>query len=128
MPSASSISINDATPTAHAFVPRQVPPSLSKFNTSADAAVAATEVVFGLRFSPASSARPTVKVKATLAVPHEQTIDGAVVVRDTARMNCEFVLPDGMTLGEREDFYALCKNLLAHADVTSYVEDLEPVY
>lgn len=128
MPAASTISINDATPTAHAFVPVQVSPSLSLFRNTADAAISASAEQVGLSISRASSARSTDKVKVTLSIPHEQTIDGAVVVRSTARMNAEFILPDDMTSTERADFAALVANALDHADVKGYLTDLEPVW
>jgi len=128
MPSATTISINDATPTAHAFVPVQVSPSLSIFRNTADAATSASEEMLGLSISRSSSARATDKVKVSLSLPHEQTIDGAVVVRSTARMNVEFVLPSDMTSTERADFAALAANALDHADVKGYLTDLEPVW
>lgn len=128
MPAASTISINDATPTAHAFVPVQVSPSLSLFRNTADAAISASEEQIGLSISRASSSRATDKVKVTLSIPYEQTVDGAVIVRDTARMNAEFILPESMTSGEKADFAALVANLFDHADVSGYLTDLEPVW
>lgn len=128
MPAASSLSVNDSTPTAHVYVPRQVSPNLSIFRNTADAAVAATEEQIGLSFSPASSSRETNKVKISLAVPHEQTVDGAVVVRDTFRFNGEFVIPDGMSSTERAHAAALVANMLDNADISGYITDLEPVW
>lgn len=128
MPSATSISINDATPTAHVFAPKQVSPALSLFRNVADATTSATAEQIGLSFSEASSSRSTNKVKVTLSVPYEQTVDGAVIVRSTARMNVDIILPDDMTSTERADFAALAANLLDHADVAGYITDLEPVW
>jgi len=128
MPSASSISINDATPTAHVFVPISVTPQLSLFRNTADASISASEEQVGLSISRASAQRDTNKVKVTLSVPHEQTIDGAVVVRSTARGICEFILPDDMTSTERADFAKLMANALDHADIAGYLTDLAPVY
>lgn len=128
MPAASSISINDATPTAHVFVPVQVSPNLSLFRNTADAATSATEEQVGMSISRATSSRATNKVKLTLSVPHEQTVDGAVVERSTARMNVEFVLPDDMSSTERADFAALAANSLDAADIAGYITDLEPVW
>lgn len=128
MPAASTISINDATPTAHAYPPVQVSPSLSLFRNSADAATSASQEQIGLSISRANSNRSTDKVKVTLSVPHEQTIDGAVVVRSTARMNVDIILPSDMTSTEKADFAALAANLLDHTDVAGYITDLEPVW
>jgi len=128
MPAASSISINDATPTAHVYVPVQVSPELSLFRNVADAAISASQEQIGLSFSRANGNRSTNKVKVTLSTPYEQTVDGAVIVRSTARMVCEFILPDDMDATERADFAALAANALDHADIKGYLEDLEAVW
>lgn len=128
MPAATSLSINDATPTAHVFVPVSVSPQLSLFRNVADAAISASEEQIGLSLSRATANRSTNKVKLTLSVPHEQTIDGAVVVRDTFRFTGEWVIPDSMSSTERADAAALVKNALANADIEDYVTDLEPMW
>lgn len=128
MPSATSISINDATPTAHVFVPISVTPQLSLFRNTADASISASEEQVGLSISRATAQRDTNKVKVTLSMPYEQTVDGAVQVRSTARFISEFVLPDDMTATERADFAKLCANSLDHADIAGYITDLTPVW
>jgi hypothetical protein len=125
MPSAASLSINDATPTAHVFVPVSVSPQLSLFRNVAGAAISASEEQVGLSLSRATANRATNKVKLTLSVPHEQTIDGQVVVRDIFRFSGEFVLPDSMSAAERGHAMALVLNAMTHADVQDYVTDLE---
>lgn len=128
MPTATTISINDATPTAHAYVPTSVTPQLSIFRNVADAAISASEEQIGLSLSRANSQRTTNKVKVTLAVPYEQTVDSVVSVRSTARMTCDIVLPDDMSATERGHFAALVANLIADADVQDYITDLEPYW
>lgn len=128
MPAASSLSVNDATPTAHVFVPVQVSPSLSLFRNTADASTSATEEQIGLSISRATSSRATNKVKVSFSKPHEQTVDGAVVERSTARANIELTMPDDMTSTERADFAALVANALDNADIAGYITDLEPVW
>lgn len=128
MPSATSISINDATPTAHVFVPVAVTPQLSIFRNTADAGISASEEQVGVSLSRANAQRTTNKVKVTIAVPHEQTVDGEIVVRDVARMDCNFTIPDGMTPTERGHFAALCANALDDGDLRGYFEDLIPVW
>lgn len=125
MPAATSISINDATPTAHVFVPVSVTPQLFVLRNTAGAANSATEEQAGLSLSRANSSRATNKVKVTLSKPHEQTIDGLVVVRDIARFTGEYTLPETMSATERNHFATLVKNLVSNADVEDYVADLE---
>lgn len=127
MPAASQISVNDATPTAHAFNPVAVSSNLSLYRNGT-ASTSATEEQIGLSISRANGSRATNKVKFTLSVPHEQTVDGAVIARSTARATVEVVLPDDMTSGERDDFHALLSNMLDNADVKGYITDLEPVW
>lgn len=125
MPAASSISINDATPTAHVFVPVSVSPQLSLFRNVADAAISGSEEQIGLSLSRANANRATNKVKLTFAMPFEQTVDGQVIVRSTARFTGEWTLPDDMSATERGHFAALVKNSVAQADIEDYVTDLE---
>lgn len=128
MPAAASLSISDATPTAHVFVPVSVSPQLSLFRNTADAAVSASEEQIGLSLSRATSSRATNKAKITISLPHEQTIDGAVVVRDTFRFSGEFVIPDTMSSTERNHAITIVKNAMANATVMGYVSSLEPVW
>lgn len=125
MPAASNLSINDATPTAHVFVPVSVSPQLSLFRNVAGASISASEEQIGLSLSRASANRATNKVKLTIAMPHEQTVDGVVVVRSTARFTGEWTLPDDMSATERGHFAAIVKNAAANADIEDYVTDLE---
>lgn len=124
MPAASNISINDATPAAHVYTPTSISPQLSTYRNVADATISAGEESLSLSLSRASANRATNRVKITLAVPHEQTVDSVVSVRSTARMNCEIILPDDMTQTERDDFAALVSNAFDHADVQGYFADL----
>lgn len=128
MAAASPISINDATPTSHTFNPVSVSSNLSLFRNTSGASTSATEEQIGLSLSRASAGRSTNKVKITFAMPFEQTIDGAVVARSVARMNCELILPDDMSSSERDDFAALVSNLLDATAVQAYIADLEPVW
>jgi hypothetical protein len=128
MPAATTISINDANPTAHVYVPVTSEGGLSIYRNVADATISAAEEQIGLSLSRASSARTTDKAKFTLSVPHEQTVDGAVVVRDVARADVTVTLPNTMTSGERADFAALLQNLLADSVVEDYITDLIPTW
>lgn len=128
MPGATQLSINDATPTAHLFDPVAVSPNLTLYRNTTDAATSATEEQIGASLSRASGSRVTNKVKVTVSVPYEQTIDGAVITRSTARANIEFTLPDDMSASERDHFGAIVRNTLAHADIKGYYEDLIPVW
>lgn len=129
MPSATQISVNDATPTAHLFDPVGKTPSgaVLYFNNT-DASTSATAEGVTLSMSRASGTRTTNRIKISLAIPYAQTVDGAVEVRSTARMNVDVILPDDMTVAEREDFAALASNLLDATDVKNHIEDLVPVW
>lgn len=128
MPSAASLSINDATPTAHVFVPVSVSPQLSLFRNTASAAISASEEQIGLSLSRANAGRSTNKIKVTVALPHEQTIDGAVVVRDTFRFSGEWVIPETMSSTERGHAEAIVQNAINHATIGGYITALEPVW
>lgn len=128
MPSATPLSVNDATPTAHVFDPMTVTPELATYRNYADAAVSASAEQLIVSLSLATSQRATNKVKVTISDPIEQTVDGVVVVRSTPRFTGEFILPDDMSVSERDHFGALVRNALAHADIKGYYEDLKPVY
>jgi len=128
MSAATQLSINDATPTAHLFDPVSVTPSLSLWRNTTDAATSATEEQVGASLIRANANRVVNKVKLTVAFPMEQTVDSAVITRSTARANIEFLLPDDMSQTERDDFGAIVRNFLAHADIKGYYEDLVPVW
>lgn len=128
MPSATNLSINDATPTAHVFVPAGNNGSVQIYRNTADAAIAASEETLAISLSRFTSNRPTDKVKLTLGVPHEQTVDGQVEVRDTARFTGEWTLPNTMSATERADFAALVANAIDNSDIAGHVEDLIPVW
>ena len=128
MPSATNLSINDATPTAHVFVPAGNNGNVQFYRNVADAAIAASEEILGVSLSRFTTNRPTDKVKLTLSVPHEQTVDGQVEVRDTARFTGEWTLPNSMTSAERGHFAALVANAIDNSDIAGHVEDLLPVW
>lgn len=129
MPAATQISINDATPTAHLFDPvGKTPAGAVLYFNNTDASTSATAESLAVSFSRANGSRATNRVKLSLAVPYEQTVDGAIEVRSTARMNVDFILPDDMTASEREDFIALCSNSLDATDIKNHVEDLIPTW
>ena len=129
MPAATQISVNDATPTAHLFDPvGKTPAGAVLYFNNTDASTSATAEGVTISMSRANGSRNTNRVKLSLAVPYEQTVDGAIEVRSTARMNVDFILPDDMTAAERADFAALASNLLDVSDIKNHVEDLIPVW
>lgn len=127
MPAATSISVNDAAPTAHVFVPVSVTPQLSLFRNVAAAATSATEENIGLSLSRATANRPTNKVKITINLPHETLALNSIdtVVRDTFRFVGEFIIPDQMSTAERTDAEAVVRNALAVAAIKGYITNLE---
>lgn len=127
MPAIGNIVVADATPTNHTFEPMTASMALSTWrasdNTTQDGKSRLT-----MAMSAASSARRTEKDTISLVVPIEGTVDGVVQVVRTLYSDTKFTIPVDATDADRAKFYALHKNLMAHATVQSYVQDGKCVY
>lgn len=127
MPSASTISISDATPTSHDFAPLSVAPKQSVLvNRESTTSAGNWQMIIGL--DPANNSRKTNRVNLRLNVPYEHTVDSVVRVSHVARANIDVILPEEMSLTDRGHFAAMLKNMLAHATVLGVIEDLDPLY
>lgn len=114
MAAAANIVLADHVPANHTFLPIDIKASLSLYETS-EASIGAAEKQLLLGIDRASSKRATDRVAVRLNVPFEQTVEGTVSVRDTARFIGEWILPASMTPTERSLFQKLAQNAVAHA-------------
>lgn len=123
------LSINNgaATPVAKSFAPEGVSPAESSF-TERSAAVSAGFTRISVRYSKASSSRPTNRVDFDLDLPVLSTVNGISTVAYVGRFKGYFVLPDQMTAAERADLHAFVANGLANTTVKAVVKDLDPMY
>lgn len=128
MPAATNISINDATPTAHVFVPVGKVGEAIIYRNTAGAVISAGEESLALSMNRASGSRSTDKVKISFAYPCVDTIDGVETIRCVGRFNGEWTIPDVMTDGERTDFERIVANGFDATDVKAYVKDLVPTW
>jgi len=127
MPAISNLVIADATPTNKTLYPLSASIASSRFMERA-ANLAAGNKSTELKLSLATTQRPTDRVTLLYGHPYELQVDGVWAVQNVGRMSCEFVIPADWTSTERGHFYALCKNLVAHATVQAYVKDRDPAY
>jgi hypothetical protein len=146
MPALAAITINDgaATPVAHTFNPSG--PDKNGVNyfydRSGGIAVGFPSVSIDLReprpvqAGGASLAsrlyRATVKVVYPVLEVTSPTTGTGIQPAPTKSydmtVRMEFLLPERSTLQNRKDILAFAKNILANANVTSLVQDLESIY
>lgn len=131
MPSATDLVINDgqATPVAHTFEPAFVQTAKSIFfDRTGSGSTSAGYTRLELGYSMATPKRTTNRVRISLAMPIEKTVDGRAEIACIPRANIDIILPDELTQAERDDMAAYVKNTLANAVVNGYISDLDPVY
>jgi hypothetical protein len=76
--------------------------------------------------SLASKTRPTDRVAYRYAFPFEYVEDGVTKVRDIARANVDFVIPELMTNAERAMFYAVFMSGQDNALLKNWVLNRDP--
>nr|QDH90883.1 MAG: hypothetical protein H2Rhizo32546e2411_000002 [Leviviridae sp.] len=146
MPALAAITINDgaATPLAHTFNPSG--PDKNGVNyfydRSGGIAVGFPIVSIDLKEPKPVSAggvsaasrvyRATVKVVYPILEVTSPTTGTGIQPAPTKSYDMmfrgEFILPERSTLQNRKDIFAFAKNILANANVTSLVQDLESIY
>lgn len=128
MPEVTSITLTDKDLAAVVFTPIDVSPEHSLFTNAGTIAAGDREIVLG--WSPKSTKRPTDRINARFNYPVEVTSSdtGRVSVEDVMRFSASFVVPEGVTSDEREDFAKLCGELLTHAILQGYIKDRDPCY
>lgn len=126
MPSASTITIADQVPTNHVFNP--ITTGATSFLETTTKATGATQESLVLQMDRSSTKRATDRVTVRLNVPFEQTVDGAVTVRSTARFIGEFVVPADCSSTERLMLATMVQNVLANSVVKGYVSSRDQLY
>jgi len=127
MPTATTVTLADATPTNHDFLPQSVNNGICVMKNH-EATTSAGEWTLVLSLNPHSINRPTDKVEMRLTVPTEHLVDDVTKVAYAAKCIVTVFLPEQMTQAERNDFAALTKNMLANADILDYIEELDPFH
>jgi hypothetical protein len=133
MSSFATIALNDSVPTSHDFEPVHISDNVAKW-ADREGGIAVGYPIITAHVRPPTKASRAHKVTLKVSVPtlEEASSGGSFVPPPTKAFDClaviEMVLPERSTLLERQDFFAYVKNLLANANVTSMVEDTEPVY
>jgi hypothetical protein len=127
MPSATAITLTDASAVDFIYTPQSTSAKLSLFDNDA-ATSSAGRSDFSLGLSRATSNRTSDHVDIKLRFPFEHTVDGVVKVSHTALITAKFVLPQEMSAVDRENVLAKVRDLLSDSVITSYVKDLQPVY
>lgn len=127
-----NIVINDGatTPVAHTFSPVGINSDNVAFwdDRSPAYPVGFNSLSASLRKPSNGSATKNYKAQLKLVLP---TLEVGATVPTKAYdclVNIEFVMPQQASLQNRKDLLALTKNALAHATVTSMIENLENVY
>lgn len=143
MAAAANVVINDgqATPVAHTFTPRRIGDGNTNNSMMAEYEDRAGGVVVGfpkvsimMRYPDKNLRTTKVSIKITrpvLETVSNSTVSGiapAPTLSYVPMFSGEFVLPERSQLADRKDILAYVKNFLAHAVVTSAVQDLEMPY
>lgn len=128
MPEVTSITLTDKDSASVVFTPIDVSPEHSLFTNAGTIAAGDRELILG--WSPKSTKRPTDRINARLNYPVEvtSTDTGRVSVDDVMRFTSNFVVPEGVTSAEREDFAVLCGEFVTHAILQGYIKDRDPCY
>lgn len=128
MPSIANLTLADATPTNHTYVPQSASVGITTLiNKEGNIYQGNPKVT--LSFSPASQSRSTARAKFQLELPLERQDDaGNYYVAGTARAFVDVVSPSLMTQAEKDDFAALFQSLIADSTVAGYISDDDPMY
>lgn len=127
MPAIANIVVADATPTNHTFKPQSASMALSTWaETSATTFEGNGRIAIAM--SPPSSTRKTSRIKLTLHLPVERTVDGVVKVTDTCLYTLEGVIPATCSASEAEQSFTILQNLVASTLAEAYFASREPAW
>jgi hypothetical protein len=129
MPAIAPLSVNDgkATPVAHVFSPVTTDGVKAKFaNRSASTPAGYEKLELELR-EPKSGAG-AYRLIGKVTRPIMQTVNGVDTVVRTSTINFDINFPQSSSAGDRKDDLAIVRNILAHANVVTMAENLEPIY
>lgn len=129
------IVINDSVPAAHTFSPARQSGDLVEWHDRVAGVVAGfNKISCSTRFAATRNAGQKITLKVmcpTLAVTAPTSGSGIQpnpVAAYTTWATVEFLLPEAAGLLQRKDILAYVKNLLANAQVTAMVENLDAPY
>lgn len=125
MASIADLTIADNVPTNHVFYAMQSGMTRSAWLTR-EMVTAQGQRSISASMSLASKARPTDRVSYRHGFPFEYLKDGVTVVRDIARANTDFVLPELMTTAERLMFYTVYINSMSANLLKNWVLSRDP--
>lgn len=147
MPAFADITINDGqgTPVAHTFKPTEITGDgvAIYHDRSSGIAIGYNRVALSMKMPSAAGAgmaseakNRVIRKKITIDCPTMESTSAATgtgitpapTVAYVDRVVVEFLSPERNTLQNRKDIHAYAKNLLAHATVTSLIQDNEAVY
>lgn len=79
-------------------------------------------------YSAASVKRQTTRIDISFDHPVTRTVDGNVAVVGTCRFKSYFVVPENLSVAERQAFTTLVVNSLSNTQVRKVYEDLDPMF
>lgn len=130
----STITVADATPTNHDFVPTAVgADGVARWNERSASVPAGFWPLSAYLRPPVPGASSQIyKATLQLAIPTlvTETINGVnrFSVERTIRIAVDFLLPATSTLTERQHACAVLKNLVGHASIKDMIENLNTTY
>lgn len=129
MPAIASISLNDSTATARAFVPKSGSPAYTKFEYAKYPDLRGGNPFIEVTWSDSSSKRKTVKQGLKVTVPLVRPIAAVNTVIGAALYSGgSFTIPDDATAVEVADLHAFVRNALANAAIQAGVINRDPLY
>lgn len=126
MPSIAALTINDGS-TDKTYSPVAKSGNVTTFRDSSAASAAGMPTLV-VSYDTASASRKSDKLKLSLNVPYEITVDGAPVVEHIARAWTEVVLPSAVPSSECDRIAALIGNAVTHATIAAMIADREGLY
>lgn len=123
-----SITINDgaSTPVAHTFVPVTTDGLISSLKERVGIPVGYPGLTASVR--PPVKGGEVYKEQIRLSLPTTAVVNGVTVVDYTNFGTIELVMNERSTTQNRKDLRVMLANALAHANVVSMIENLEPWY
>lgn len=127
MSTATTISLLDSSAVSHDFVPFQKNGNVVLYRNS-EASTPAGEMTVSINLDPAKPTRKTDRVTVRFNLPFEHTVDGVVLVNDTARFEGTWTIPSNASQTQRDDFEKYVSGLIASATVANTVGDRDAPY
>jgi hypothetical protein len=120
--------INDAVPAARTFTVRDASMSSTLFVETGVASTFAGQARINYGLRPARNGVPA-RVDGKLSLPIEvtNTDTGEISVEEIPLFSFRFLQSGNLTESQRDELFALAKNLVAHAVTEAYVVDSQPV-